>query len=64
MKKIIERVNYSLNNENAGPNLEHLLGMAVSLLVTGGIVVVKEGAYSFLKLMKSEQASIYSQYER
>lgn len=48
MKNILNKVKYSLNNEVAGPNLETMFGIGVSLGVMGAILGFARAAYSWV----------------
>lgn len=46
---LIEKIKYVLNNEQAGPNLEELLGIAYSLGVGVGLFAVGGAMKSWLQ---------------
>ena len=57
---MIQRIKYVLCNENGSPNLENLLGIAISLGLVSAALVFKNAVYSWLKGMFKMQASMYS----
>lgn len=48
MKKVLNKLKNVLNNETAGPNLEAMLGLGVSLGVIGGIFIFARAVYSWI----------------
>ena len=54
------KIKYVLCNENGGPNLESLLGIAISLALVGAAIAFKNAAYGWLKGEQRKETSMYS----
>lgn len=56
--KLIKNINYCLNNETAGPNLETLIGIGLSIGIMGYAIVFKNSSYRWVNHIQQKQPSM------
>lgn len=47
MKKFFYKAKNILNNENAGPNVEQIVGIGISILVLIGLIAFSRAVFAF-----------------